>query len=164
MRHRFHAICPYFAMFPEAFARKHIATYTQRGDWVFDPFCGRGTAVFESLLHGRPAVGCDTSPVAVCVSNAKCNPPTFKAVADRLDTLYVRRQAVADESKIRNNDFFRACFHPQTLEDVLWLRQELDWRNDPVDCYIVPERKLCLFKRAGFPEWPGATCFYSMAR
>ncbi|MYA91624.1 MAG: site-specific DNA-methyltransferase, partial [Synechococcus sp. SB0663_bin_10] len=47
MRHRFHAICPYFAMFPEAFVKGHLAASPHRGV-VFDPFCGRGTTVFQA--------------------------------------------------------------------------------------------------------------------
>lgn len=74
MRHRFHAICPYFAMFPEAFVKGHLAASPHRGV-VFDPFCGRGTTVFQAFLKGREAAGCDVNPVAACVSGAKCDPP-----------------------------------------------------------------------------------------
>ena len=58
MRHRFHSTCPYFAMFPETFVEKHLAATTFAGV-VFDPFCGRGTTVFESLVRDRAAAGCD---------------------------------------------------------------------------------------------------------
>ncbi len=51
MRHRFHSICPYFAMFPETFVEKHLAA-TPFGGIVFDPFCRRGTTVLESLIPG----------------------------------------------------------------------------------------------------------------
>ena len=34
MRHRFHSICPYFAMFPESFAETWISNLTKRGDTV----------------------------------------------------------------------------------------------------------------------------------
>ena len=54
MRHRFHSICPYFAMFPESFVEKHLAASPHDGV-VFDPFCGRGTTVFQALLQGRAA-------------------------------------------------------------------------------------------------------------
>lgn len=32
MRHRFHSICPYFAMFPETFVEKHLAATTFAGE------------------------------------------------------------------------------------------------------------------------------------
>ena len=74
MRHRFHSICPYFAMFPESFVKARLASSPHDGV-VFDPFCGRGTTVFQALLQGREAAGCDVHPVAVCVSGAKATPP-----------------------------------------------------------------------------------------
>src|SRR5580658_4354553 len=86
-RHRFHSICPYFAMFPEAFVRRNLLAWSKRGDVVLDPFSGRGTTVFESLLNGRRGLGCDTNPVAVCLSKAKADPPTLGEVTDRLAVL-----------------------------------------------------------------------------
>ena len=89
MRHRFHSICPYFAMFPETFVEKHLAASPHRGV-VFDPFCGRGTAVFQALLQDRDAAGGDVNPVAVCITGAKCDPPRRSEVKGRLAELIVR--------------------------------------------------------------------------
>ena len=50
MRNRLHSICPYFAMFPEEFARNHIENLTDKGDLVLDPFSGRGTTLLQALL------------------------------------------------------------------------------------------------------------------
>ena len=72
-RHRFHSLCPYFAMFPERFAETWISRLTKPGDRVLDPFCGRGTTPFQSVLMGREAIACDINPVASCVSKAKTN-------------------------------------------------------------------------------------------
>ncbi|MDA8120863.1 MAG: DNA methyltransferase, partial [Gammaproteobacteria bacterium] len=79
-----HSICPYFAMFPEDFVAKQLLAYTQRGDIVFDPFCGRGTTVFESLLNGRRASGVDINPVAACIAGAKADAPKLGSVQTRL--------------------------------------------------------------------------------
>src|SRR4051812_48678740 len=86
-RHRFHSICPYFAMFPESFVRRNVLAWSKRDDLILDPFSGRGTTVFESLLNGRKGLGCDTNPVAVCLSKAKVDPPSLAAVLERLDAL-----------------------------------------------------------------------------
>ena len=86
-RHRFHSICPYFAMFPETFVRRNVLAWSKRDDVVLDPFSGRGTTVFESLLNGRKGVGCDTNPVAFCLSKAKADPPQFDEMLERLDAL-----------------------------------------------------------------------------
>jgi hypothetical protein len=36
---------------------------------------GRGTTVLESLLNDRKGLGCDTNPVAFCLSKAKADAP-----------------------------------------------------------------------------------------
>ena len=113
MRHPLHSICPYFAMFPEDFVARQIYAYTKRGDTVFDPFSGRGTTVFESLLNGRPAAGVDVNPVAACISGAKADTPTLAAVNRRLQILE-DLQRDAPRFKTPSGDFFRACFHPRT--------------------------------------------------
>jgi hypothetical protein len=141
MRHRFHSICPYFAMFPEAFVEKHLAASRFNGV-VFDPFCGRGTTVFEALLNGREAAGCDLHPVAVCITGAKCNPPGRDEVFARLDELKTSLSilpppSLGDEMA----EFFAACFHADTYEEIRFLRAKLDWRNDRTDRFIAA---LCL--------------------
>lgn len=111
MRHRFHSICPYFAMFPETFVEKHLAA-TRFDGVVFDPFCGRGTTIFESLIRERKAAGCDIHPVAVCVSGAKSDPPTRFEVFERLSALEEESlsfQAAGDGGKLA--EFFSLCFH-----------------------------------------------------
>ena len=141
MRHRFHAICPYFAMFPEAFVEEHLAASPHQGV-VFDPFCGRGTTVFQALLKGREAAGCDVNPVAVCVSGAKCDPPNQKQVETRL--MELRDSFSNDDEKHWEGeyaDFFQLCFHRDTLPQVLYLRSVLNWRGNKVDRFIAA---LCL--------------------
>src|SRR3984957_19709141 len=86
-RHRFHSICQYFAMFPEAFVRRNVLAWSKRDDVILDPFSGRGTTVFESLVNGRKAIGCDTNPVAVCLSKAKADPPKLDEILKRIATL-----------------------------------------------------------------------------
>jgi hypothetical protein len=132
-RHRFHSICPYFAMFPEDFVRRHLV-WAAPGEHVFDPFSGRGTTVFESLLGNRPAAGCDVNPVAVCVSNAKANPPDRAQALTRLREI---RDQQTQHSPAPNQEFFRACFHESTLVQLLHLRDSLNWRRSRVDCFLA---------------------------
>ena len=135
-RHPFHAICPYFAMFPEQFVEQQLLTYTSPGDLVFDPFCGRGTTVFESLLKGRQAAGTDINPVAACISSAKANAPDLESLVARIDAL---------ELSFRNKHepgepptlFFEACFEAETLNEILFLRRKLKWKQKPTDCFLT---------------------------
>ncbi len=142
MRHRFHAICPYFAMFPESFVEKHLAASKYEGV-VFDPFCGRGTTIFESLLRGRAAAGCDINAVAICITGAKCDPPTAGEVLTRLDELE-REFVGSSPSEPMTEDmeeFFGLCFHADTYDQVRYLRQQLMWQTNKVDRFIAA---LCL--------------------
>jgi DNA modification methylase len=52
---------PHPAIMPAAVARFGIQLATDVGDVVFDPFCGSGTVVAESLKLGRRAIGSDRS-------------------------------------------------------------------------------------------------------
>ena len=141
MRHRFHSICPYFAMFPETFVEKHLAASPHDGI-VFDPYCGRGTTVFQALLQGRAAAGADLNPVAVCISGAKGDPRTFSDARARLDELRRGCREPNDEGWQGELDrFFALCFHRETLVQVRYLRSVLDWRNRRDDRFIAA---LCL--------------------
>ncbi len=137
MRHRFHSISPYFAMFPETFVQKQLAASRHTG-FVFDPFCGRGTAVFQALLDDRNAAGCDVNPVAVCISAAKCDPPTQAQVESRIYGLRENIRETPDRTwRGELGDFFELCFHQDTLRQLLYLRSVLDWRNRKEDRFIA---------------------------
>ena len=143
MRHPLHSLCPYFAMFPEDFVAKHLLAYTSRGDWVFDPFSGRGTTVFESLLNGRQAAGKDINAVAVCVAGAKADAPTLRSAMSRLASLESEYRALSRDVE-PPTEFFRWCFHEKTLGELLFLRGRLNWRTSKVDKFIAAVILGCL--------------------
>ena len=135
-RHRFHSICPYFAMFPETFVRRNVLAWSKRDDVILDPFSGRGTTVFESLLNGRKGLGCDTNPVAVCLSKAKVDPPKLPEIMERLDVLERACKRFTSRAPEVSDEFFTLCFHEATLRQLLFLRKKLDWRESRTDCFI----------------------------
>ena len=141
MRHRFHALCPYFAMFPEFFVEKHLV-YSKRGDLVFDPFCGRGTTALQSLLLGRRAIASDINPVAFCVSKAKVSAPALGDLIARIHEL--RSEFRTIESDIYEDSFFTYCFERETLQQLMYLRNELHWRESNLDCFIAAMILGCL--------------------
>ncbi|MBI3986596.1 MAG: DNA methylase [Lentisphaerae bacterium] len=136
-----HAICPYFAMFPETFVREHVEAYSKKDDWVFDPFCGRGTTILESLLSGRNAAGSDINPVAFCVSRAKAERPTLDQVTERIAQLKEDyEQTCPDQWKkmrLALPPFFRRAFFASTLSELLFLRAVLKWRTDRAERFIA---------------------------
>lgn len=138
MRHRFHALCPYFAMFPEAFAEHWIERLSSPGDYVLDPFCGRGTAPFQALLLGRNAIGNDINPVAYCVSRAKTNAPTLSALKRRLTTLEKRFEPNGCQSEAAElPEFFHAAYTGHTLLQLVFMRRTLHWRVSAADCMLA---------------------------
>lgn len=141
--HPLHSICPYFAMFPPGFVERYVLAFTEPGEVVFDPFSGRGTTVFESLLLNRRAYGLDINPVAACVSGAKADPPTPDAVLRRIAKLREEFSSV-EELEVPGSEFFEACFAQETLKQVVFLRNELRWTTSKVDRFIAAMALGCL--------------------
>lgn len=141
--HPLHSICPYFAMFPPGFVERYVLAFTGPGDIVFDPFSGRGTTIFESLLLGRKAFGMDINPVAACVSAAKADPPVQATLKRRIEEL---RAECLDAGIISapNSEFFNACYAPRTLRQIVFLRLVLDWKTSKVDRFIAAMMLGCL--------------------
>jgi len=138
MRHRFHALCPYFAMFPETFVETWIERLTKPGTLVLDPFCGRGTTPFQALVMGRNAIASDINPVAYCITKAKTNAPLAKSVRRRITELEKRYSSRSWESQRRRlPEFFHHAYRKNTLRQLLYLRDQLDWVNNDVDCMIA---------------------------
>lgn len=125
-------------MFPESFAEEWILRLTKPGDMVMDPFCGRGTTLFQALLLDRSSVGGDINPVAFCLSHAKTNAPPSSAVKRRITWLenrfdpdrYTCQAADLDE-------FFHAAFSPSTLLQLIHVRENLNWKTTDVDCMVA---------------------------
>lgn len=128
-------------MFPETFVEKHLAASPHSGV-VFDPFCGRGTTVFQSLLQGRDAAGSDLNPVAACISGAKCDPPERSDAETRLSELRQNFRVTRETNFSQDfRPFFELCFHKDTLEQILYLRSEFNWRGRKDDRFLAA---LCL--------------------
>ena len=142
VRHRFHALCPYFAMFPESFAEKWIDRLTRRDEVVLDPFCGRGTVPFQAMLMERTPVGNDINPVAFCVTRAKTNAPQVSRLMRRLQSLEAAFNSSEWETQRRKlPEVFRHAYRANTARQLLYLKTSLRWRTNTADCMIAA---LCL--------------------
>jgi hypothetical protein len=138
MRHRFHSICPYFAMFPESFAERWISSCSEPGQVVLDPFAGRGTAPFQAVLMGRRGIASDVNPVAFVLSGAKVDSPEKASVQKRLRQLeryFLSHRLPADTGE--SSPFFDRAFYPSTLAQVRFLRSSLNWQKSRVDRFIA---------------------------
>ena len=124
-------------MFPESFAEHWLARLTRPGDLVLDPFCGRGTTPFQALLMGRRTVGCDTNPVAYCVSRAKTNAPPLSQLLTRIDELErVFKRRTLSKQSVHLPGFFRYAYHKSTLSQLMYLRNTLRLQESQTDCMV----------------------------
>ncbi len=120
-------ICPYFTMFPLEFPLSVLQGRAQEGEWVIDPFCGRGTTNFASRSLGLPTFGIDSSRVAVASSQAKLvrvAPVTIERVASR-----ILRDAT-EPRDIPQGRFWELAYATEVLRDLCKLRESLLHRCD----------------------------------
>jgi DNA methylase len=114
------AICPYYTMFPLSFPLEQLLR-ARPGEWVLDPFCGRGTTNYAARLLGLPSVGIDSSPVAAAISASKRVQTSPAAVKRALRTI-LREASPTD---LPQGDFWEWCFGRETLRDLCRVRAML---------------------------------------
>src|ERR1700738_4779908 len=67
---RLHGLAPYYTMFPLPFPFEALAN-AKPGEWVFDPFCGRGTTILAARLRGLPSAGVASHPGARAIASSQ---------------------------------------------------------------------------------------------
>jgi SAM-dependent methyltransferase len=118
-------------MFPLSFPATALRS-ARAGDWVLDPFCGRGTTNFAARLAGLPSVGIDVNPVAVAIAQAKLARADAGEVVARCDEVL----RSPGPRHVPQGEFWALCFHPDTLRDVCRLREALLKPRDDVDLIL----------------------------
>jgi hypothetical protein len=115
-------ICPYFTMFPLDFPHAILSEHASSGEWVMDPFCGRGTTNYAGRLLGLPSIGVDSNPVAVALSQAKLantSPALIVQAARRI------LDEVSVPEEIPEGEFWEWAFQKDVLHMLCRLRQGL---------------------------------------
>ncbi len=105
----------YRACFKPQLPRFFIERLTVPGDWVYDPFMGRGTTPLEAALLGRVPLGCDINPLSVLMTKPRLHPPAQSEVAQRLASIDLAVSEPAPEDLL-------VFFHPDTLREIVALR------------------------------------------
>ena len=115
-------------MFPLDFPLRTLSR-AKKGDWVLDPFCGRGSTNYAARLLGLPSLGIDANPVAAAIAEAKLVHTTPSAILRCAEEILDQNKGRAAVPK---GDFWERCFHPQTLRQIGKIRAALlsDCRSD----------------------------------
>jgi site-specific DNA-methyltransferase (cytosine-N4-specific) len=159
-RYSTHGLHSYPARMIPQIARRLILRYSHEGDLIWDPFCGSGTVLVESMLLSRRSIGTDLNPFAVFLAQVKTRPiepSTLQRVSDSvigkvksLQKTAERKGAIPD---IPNVDYW---FKSYVQRDLVALRNTLDSVQDPVVrsflklCFGLTVREVSNLKKREF--------------
>ena len=124
----------YRACFKPHLPRFFISALTRQGDYVYDPFSGRGTTVIEAGLLGRRIMANDVNPLSLILTRPRFFPPSMTDIEDRLLTIDF---TFSRETGIDLSMFY----HPDTEAEITSLRSYLKGRKtkgeeDDIDAWI----------------------------
>jgi hypothetical protein len=152
----FEQLAPYIGRIKTSIARTLIERFTEPGDVLLDPFAGSGVIPFEASLLRRIAVASDTNPYGVLLMRAKFAAPSSCAAAlARFEQRWTNAQRRIVDQDLRHVPLWiRRFFHPETLRNVLALRDELVEAND----YFLLACLLGILhhQRPGFLSYPSS--------
>jgi DNA methylase len=129
---RWAGVGPYYAMFPVDFAIGVVKEYTLKGHCVFDPFAGRGTALFAAASEGRVGLGIEINPVGWVYGKAKLQTANKESVENRIRWLGTKANRYRETAK-KLPQFFDHCFSSEVKNFLLAARNLLDWRREKTD-------------------------------
>ncbi len=127
---------PYYAMFPIDFAFKVVKKYSRKGDFIIDPFAGRGSSIFAGGVLERHSLGIEINPVGWLYGSTKLNPAEQQSVLNRLDSVYKLRNRYT-QSIEKLPEFYRFCYCDEVLKFLLAARKNLKWQSNPIDATLM---------------------------
>lgn len=127
---------PYYAMFPMEFAFEVIEKYSKPGDYIIDPFFGRGTSIVAASVLGRKSLGIEINPLGWLYTKTKLQPASEQRVIDRLNEIKTLSNKYKNESK-KQPQFFRLCFCDDVLEFLISARENLQWKRSKIDATLM---------------------------
>jgi hypothetical protein len=110
-------------MFPLSFPFGALSS-SRSGEWIFDPFCGRGTTILAARLRGLPSVGVDSNPVAGAIAASKMarvRPSEISALARGI----LEDPPPGPVPGTPHGEFWSLCYAPKTLRDICRIRNSL---------------------------------------
>jgi hypothetical protein len=127
---------PYYAMFPIEFAFNVVNEYSKKGDYILDPFAGRGSSIYAGGVLGRNSIGIEINPVGWLYGKVKLHPSTKDKVIARLCSIYNKRGFYSRRIE-KMPEFFRMCFCDEVLKFLLAARTFLNWQTNNTDATLM---------------------------
>ena len=132
-----HYTCSYMAMFPPQLPHYFIERFTDPGDLVLDPFCGRGTTPVEAAALGRVGLGNDLNVLAVALARGKLANPALSTVENRIRELRSGYEPDRWKDHGRVPERIKMIYHETTLSQLLYLQPELDCDSRRADQFLT---------------------------
>ena len=127
---------PYYAMFPLDFAFDVVNKYSEEGDFILDPFAGRGSSIYAGGVLGRHSLGIEINPVGWLYGSVKLRPAEKNDVIDLLFDIYNKRNEFNNLLEGMPL-FFRMCYCDEVLKFLLSARHNLDWIYNSTDATLM---------------------------
>ena len=111
-----------------------INRYTRPGDWIYDPFMGRGTTLIEGKLNGLNVIGNDVNPLSEILTAPRLCHQDIATISERLETVSLPCTEIKDEELL-------VFFQADTLKELYGWRQYFASRResgeyDHVDAWL----------------------------
>ncbi len=111
-----------------------INRYTRPGDWIYDPFMGRGTTLIEGKLHGLNVIGNDVNPLSEILTAPRLCHQDIAKISERLEGVCLPCTEIEDEELL-------VFFQADTLKELYGWRQYFASRResgeyDHVDAWL----------------------------
>ena len=92
-----YAMHKYWAKKPFNVIAEYINHFTKEGDIVFDPFCGSGVVITESLMNNRRAIANDLNPVSTFITEKTTKPIDIKLLEKEFKSIKQKTKSRIDE-------------------------------------------------------------------
>lgn len=131
--HSFHEFS-YRACFKAELPRFFIVQLTRPGQFVYDPYMGRGTTLLEAKLGGRIPVGVDANPLCQMIVRPRLNPPLLPDLLRAIDQLDISYDGPLPEPLL-------TFYEKNTLREICGLRSH--WTDTPAALLGRPDDPAC---------------------
>jgi len=113
----------YRACFKPQLPNFFINKLTKEGDYIYDPFLGRGTTIIEGALLNRQVIGNDINPLSIVLSEGRFLIPDFQKFEEYLDNIPLN---INEKAEIDLSMFY----HSDTEGEIVSLKKYLEHKTN----------------------------------